>query len=159
MANDAPHARDVTYSCVKCGKSVTLRSTVGAGVFRYCLDCRTLAEADNAERKNIARRERWKNDPEYRERSKAISRRSRYGISPERYEEMLQQQSGVCAICASPPNPNGIKSASRLHVDHDHSSGLVRRLLCLNCNRGIGYFGDDPQRLEAAAHYLRTFGR
>jgi hypothetical protein len=138
---------------------VTVRSTVGAGVFRYCPECKQLARAESAERKNIARRERWQNDPDYRERSKAISRRSRYGITSEQYADMLAVQSGVCAVCAKPPDPNGIRSASRLHVDHDHQTGLVRGLLCLNCNRGIGYFADDPQRLEAAAQYLRAFGR
>jgi len=67
---------------------------------------------------------------------------------------MFSAQDGLCAICADPPNPNGIKAGSRLHVDHCHATGRVRALLCNSCNRGIGYFRDDPARLRAALAYL-----
>lgn len=72
------------------------------------------------------------------------------------YDAMLAAQGGVCAICGRPetrPAPNG--QPSRLHVDHNHSTGLVRGLLCNNCNQAIGKMGDDPDRLITAAEYLR----
>lgn len=71
-----------------------------------------------------------------------------FGITLEVYEGMLKAQNGVCAICSRPPNTRA------LHVDHDHTSGEVRGLLCFPCNHAIGLLGDDPERLTAAAFYL-----
>lgn len=87
-----------------------------------------------------------------------------YGINRERYEEMLTEQGGGCAICGS-SNPGG--RVTRFSVDHDHSccpgrrscGSCVRGLLCTPCNQGIGVLGDDPERLEAAARYLRGRGQ
>lgn len=50
-----------------------------------------------------------------------------------------------CVICGS---------TEALVVDHDHTTGAVRGMLCNHCNRGLGHFRDDPQLLEFAAMYL-----
>jgi len=77
-----------------------------------------------------------------------------YGLTAEQYDAMLVAQDGVCALCGNPPKPGGAFAASRLHVDHDHETGRVRALLCLNCNRGLGSFVDSPRLLRLAADYL-----
>jgi hypothetical protein len=79
----------------------------------------------------------------------------RYGVTPEWYGAKLTEQGGRCAICGRTPPVDGVKSASRLHVDHCHDTGDVRGLLCNRCNPGVGYFGHDPALLEAAAAYMR----
>jgi hypothetical protein len=79
--------------------------------------------------------------------------KSNYGISLEEYERMLACQGGRCAICGS-TDPCGKPTFA---VDHDHVTGEVRALLCNKCNPAIGMLGDDPERLEAAARYLRAF--
>lgn len=72
-----------------------------------------------------------------------------YGLEPEQYQLMLDEQNNVCAICQN-PNHDG----RRLHVDHDHLSGRIRGLLCSSCNNAIGLFKDNPQNLRVAAAYL-----
>jgi Recombination endonuclease VII len=73
-----------------------------------------------------------------------------HGLTTADYDRMLDAQSGRCAICRA-ESPLG---RGRWHADHDHVTGQVRGLLCNNCNRGIGYFGDDPQVMTAAARYV-----
>lgn len=77
--------------------------------------------------------------------------KSKYGITMAEFDAMLEQQGGVCAICQGQPNGPG----KRFHIDHCHNSSKVRGLLCGKCNTAIGLLGDDPERAESAAAYLR----
>lgn len=76
----------------------------------------------------------------------------RYGITPEQYSRLLESQDYLCAICRKPePNPR----YEYLSVDHDHTTGEVRGLLCSLCNPMIGYAKNDPEILESAIRYLQ----
>lgn len=80
--------------------------------------------------------------------------RVNYNLAPEQYEEMLQKQKGVCAICKK------VCSAKRaLAVDHNHTTGAIRGLLCLNCNRGLSAFLEDISLFEKAKDYLQYYAR
>jgi len=83
-----------------------------------------------------------------RELVRAKDRKSKYGITSEEYAAFVEQQNGVCAICEQPDR--------RIGVDHDHATGKVRGLLCNHCNRALGSFGDDPERLAQAIRYLNS---
>jgi|SRR5579863_1485894 len=72
------------------------------------------------------------------------------GISLEKYYEIRDRQSNLCAICGQPPREN-----ERLFLDHCHETDQVREMLCNTCNAGIGQFYDNPELLEKAAAYLR----
>ena len=88
-----------------------------------------------------------------RQRDKHLQRT--YNITYEQYDRMLTEQNGLCAICGYPERhktPTGI--IKPLSVDHDHSSGQLRNLLCADCNHGLGNLKDDPQLCLKAAHYL-----
>lgn len=62
---------------------------------------------------------------------------------------------GVCAICGKPEtHGNGKSSIKLLAVDHCHTTGKIRGLLCHKCNLGIGHLDDSIDRLEAAINYL-----
>lgn len=74
-----------------------------------------------------------------------------YGMSLADYDDLLAKQGGVCAICQTAVPGSGRKHFS---VDHDHATGVVRGLLCNDCNRGLGLLGDGIERLTAAAAYL-----
>jgi recombination endonuclease VII len=76
---------------------------------------------------------------------------ARHGLTVAGYEELVAQQNGRCLLCRQP--------TVAFHVDHDHETGLVRGLLCQACNRGLGFFGDDPELLLAAADYVRHHRR
>ncbi len=154
ISADDPNAVVTEYACKRCGALTATVTNKGTGKFALCPPCAADAAVERAKRKNAARKSKWRSDPEWRERQRVIQLQSNYGLSPERYDEMHAQQAGCCAICGKASNPNGVRSASRLHVDHDHETGQVRRLLCNNCNRALGYFGDDVATLTSALHYL-----
>jgi hypothetical protein len=89
----------------------------------------------------------------YRSRTPEIRRngtlRRKYNITIDDYAAMFAVQSGVCKICGAEP-PTG----KHLHVDHDHSNGRVRALLCTDCNLMLGLAHDDTARLRKAIAYL-----
>jgi hypothetical protein len=71
--------------------------------------------------------------------------RRKYGITAAEYDELEKKQEGRCLICLE-DRP--------LHVDHCHTTGVVRGLLCQACNTAIGKLGEDTERLNRAIDYL-----
>ncbi len=86
-----------------------------------------------------------------KDRHKKLSRdwflKSEYNISLDEYNTILKDQNGSCKICKK-------VCEKTLHVDHCHSTGTIRGLLCSNCNRGIGHLKEDPDILKSAIDYL-----
>jgi Autographiviridae endonuclease VII len=76
----------------------------------------------------------------------------KYGISLETYEALLQAQGEVCAICG---NKAIFGIQKWLAVDHSHSTGKIRGLLCTKCNSLLGLADDSVARLETAIAYLK----
>ena len=114
----------------------------------HCKSCTSLKQKERKERDpTIYRRIEWPS------KLKRV-----YGITVNDYYKMLEEQGGGCAICNTKvPSARKRKYATQemFFVDHCHSTGKVRGLLCGKCNRGLGYFEDEPERLEEAADYLR----
>lgn len=79
-----------------------------------------------------------------------------YGLTPEAYDAAVAEQGGLCALCGLPPEGRG--RGDRLHVDHSHTSGQVRSLLCGKCNTLLGLADEDPAVLQAAIDYLNRWG-
>lgn len=75
--------------------------------------------------------------------------KERYGITLEEFDEMVARQGGLCAICREAPATD---------VDHDHTSGRARGILCEPCNGTIGLFHDDPAIIRRAIAYLIEHG-
>ncbi len=94
------------------------------------------------------RRRRAARGPAEKRRERDLHLSRHYGLTQDDFEFLVVVQRGRCAIC-------GKEDGSRLHVDHDHSSGRVRGLLCGSCNRAMGLFHEDAARFEAAGAYLR----
>jgi hypothetical protein len=116
---------------------------------------------------NARRREKYATDPEYREKERQHAREyqknnphirkqqriRQYNLTLEEFHKMLEDQGGECAIC-------GYDNLSNRNyfpvVDHCHKTGIVRGLLCGNCNHAIGKLKDDPKLLRRAADYLEA---
>lgn len=86
-------------------------------------------------------------------RQKVARRLFKYGITIEQRDSLLQKQEGRCAICWS------TISGRNVCVDHAHISGVVRGILCSNCNVGIGQFKESTIRLQSAIDYLKKHQR
>lgn len=78
------------------------------------------------------------------------------GVDAHRYQEMLREQGGVCAICGQPERaPDKASGKTKdLAIDHCHKTGVIRALLCSSCNRALGLFNDDPELLAKARSYV-----
>lgn len=87
-----------------------------------------------------------------RSRYRAYALKKAYGITLEQFEHMLISQNNLCAICKQP-----MKDASDRCVDHSHTTGKVRELLCKKCNWAIGLFSENITQLEAAINYLKKW--
>lgn len=89
-----------------------------------------------------------------------------YGATIEWYDQKLEEQGGVCAICkqketrrSRPVTQAGVRSlkVTRLSVDHDHDTGELRGLLCQRCNIAIGHLMDDLEYLKNAIAYIEKY--
>lgn len=74
---------------------------------KFCLDCSSLGHA---------------------------GRYTLYGISKQAFDEMLEQQKGLCKLCSQKETQKTSGTLRDLSVDHDHLTGRVRGLLCSKCN-------------------------
>lgn len=74
-----------------------------------------------------------------------------YGLSMGAWEELLNTQGWLCALCG-----RDLSTCTRrgIHVDHDHATGAIRGVLCTGCNTGLGALGDNVEGLRRALAYL-----
>lgn len=114
----------------------------------------------------INRRERYKTDEEYREkikktnnekwhalspeekyrRGRANALKTNYNLTVEEYDRIFVEQGSCCACCGD--------QSENYEVDHDHTTGKIRGIICKSCNTGIGLLGDYKESLILALAYL-----
>jgi len=105
--------------------------------------------AANREDQNAKQRARYhKNKAAYLERQKIYYRKKKFGITPENLNVMLEDQDHKCALCLKEINETA-------DIDHCHTSGKVRGLLCRQCNLGLGMFYDKIEIFERIIKYLK----
>ncbi len=160
-------AEYLTYThkrCPKCGevKDVGLfyrKNTTTVRGWAWdsnCIDCRRGQCRDyGAASKGLrnARLRKWrKANPNAA--TKVDQRRrlkSKYGLSPQQVEEMRAAQNGHCAICD--------RATTRLFVDHCHTKGHVRALLCQTCNTFLGWYEKKADTILKFQRYMETHRR
>lgn len=155
---------EARYRCSKCGEHRSIEEMARNknrldGIDCWCRPChrkssRRYAEANPAKvaASQRAYRASTERRPSTRDNRK-VNLKARFDMTPEQYDELLTAQGGGCAICGEHRVERG---RHNMHVDHDYTTGAVRGILCGTCNRGVGMFADSPERLEAAATYLRV---
>ena len=148
----APWLCDSCYSTVKtcklCGVTKALeefnrRSDARVGRSAHCRSCMAA---------------KWTAvDHEKRTRAK----RRAHGLEYDVYLAMCLEQGNRCRVCGEVESDihQGTRNVRELAIDHDHTTGEIRGLLCGKCNKAIGLMRDDPGRLRAAAEYLESFAR
>lgn len=85
-------------------------------------------------------------------KEKATKLKGLYGITLDDYNQMFATQNGNCAICKR----NQSQFKKMLFVDHCHTTGMIRGLLCSMCNQAIGLLQDNVEIIKSAAKYLET---
>jgi len=125
------------------------------GLDEYCKDCRrAYFKAYRSDNDSFRETKRRGDRAYYQRHRKKLLRKVKskrlqymYGLSDVDHAKLLKAQSNACAIC---------KRDIKLAVDHDHVTGKVRGLLCLQCNSGLGMFRDNQKYLTAAIRYLKA---
>jgi hypothetical protein len=116
----------------------------------HCIDCNVELNAENGYKK--AGRER-----EWHGRCRAcakVYRRAAHDASEDDRRARVGRE--ACDICGAVETVTRGGRVRRPTIDHDHSTGAWRGILCSRCNAGLGMFADDPARLRAAAAYLEN---
>ena len=167
--------------CRGCGKKKPLSdygNTGGPAAPRPRARCRAcdneasrIWAAANREKTRASQKKSWaKNKTKYEakkkayrlehlEEARAAANRRHYkqyhGITRDRFEQMHAEAGGKCAICGKVTRVGGGAGDDRAVLDHDHTSGAARGVICSPCNLGLGHFRDNPASLAAAITYLR----
>jgi hypothetical protein len=89
---------------------------------------------------------------DYKTKRRFEQRKRRMGVSQSTFLSMFQEQNHLCAICKQ----ELVDGTGKVHVDHNHLTGAVRKLLCRRCNMMIGMADDNISILLNAAEYLRN---
>ena len=123
------------------------------GLSSWCKDCRKQTarrwEATHPEKAKEAK-QNIRNKEGYQELSRGYILKHRYGITLDDYDALLEKQGWCCAVC----NVKQDDKTYHFHVDHCHTTGVVRGLLCAPCNVFLGVIKDDTDALKRAINYL-----
>ena len=136
------------HKSVKAGGYFTCRVSKRESALRSYLKN---AEYHRAHAREVRRAKKERDPQAYKIKASFERRKSKYGITAEEFMDLYEMQNRACAVCLDPLEVFGGKTC----IDHDHETDEVRGILCVNCNFMVGHAKDDPDRLTAAAQYLR----
>lgn len=129
----------------------------------YCRECARLRYRRWRERNPNKKREDYlkvRFSKNYIKTGRKLWLKKKFGLTLEQYNEMLEDQKGLCASCDKSEMQINKKSGlvKMLSVDHDHKTGKIRQLLCNRCNIALGVVNDSVEWLEKLIIYLRLHG-
>lgn len=127
----------------------------GDGLSGYCKKCSRAKASEYSKNKRREDPEGVRAKDRARERSSTYNYSKHvyktYGLTEDQLQQMHEDQGYACGICKRHVEE---VSQDRLYVDHDHESGAVRGLLCMNCNTALGNFKDDIASVANALKWL-----
>lgn len=94
---------------------------------------------------------RKKHKKDEKEANRMYQKKHKYGLTVEEYNHIVEDQQSRCLICGVQ-----FSDENRIYVDHDHKTGIVRGMLCRNCNTLLGMAKDDINILKNAIEYLNN---
>lgn len=147
--------------CTKCGQDKNIsefhkRSESPTGYRHQCKKCLNQLKKEWADKNPDfqLKRKIYTSRPEVKQRKAEVSRNSHlsknYNLNIEQYNIKLSNQDNKCAICKQ-------QTTKTLCVDHNHTTGQIRDLLCDSCNQAIGFFKEDINNLKSAIEYLEKW--
>lgn len=91
-------------------------------------------------------------------KDRAIKISRKYGITSSQIHKFYKKIKGKCEICGVRGDIHelGFMKRESLCIDHDHTTGKFRGLLCGHCNKGLGYYRDNVESLREAIRYLNN---
>ena len=96
---------------------------------------------------------RFKNKDKAKKYQKEYNLKTKYNLTPDQYNKMLSDQNNSCKVCNIKFNIN-IKMITP-HVDHCHTTGKIRGLLCMNCNTSLGFLKEDTKIMQKLIEYVK----
>lgn len=149
LAIDMKQCRDC--GCIKSKEEFIKNKLFSDGIDTLCLVCNRVRvkkwRTVNPEKRKA--QEKRESDPN-KEYNRRKHLKNVYGISLEDYDLLYLKQDGCCAICGI--HQSSIKQ--RFHLDHCHTTGKIRGLLCQHCNHLLGRARDTRRILQSAIDYL-----
>jgi hypothetical protein len=151
-------------SCTKCGESkppteFTRDKIRKDGLNPWCKLCTRANSARQDKKRDHAARYQYNKEVEkYRKKGSLVVREwhllKLYNLTLAEFDQKLEDQGGCCKICKT-ANPG---HKGKFVVDHNHSTGKIRGLLCHKCNTALGLLQDSPGILQRARNYLLSEG-
>lgn len=111
---------------------------------------RKITEEQKVINNNRSRKFKLKNLERVRAQQRKSFLKARYDFTQQEFFELFKKQNFSCAICSS----TNLHGKRNMYLDHNHSNGKVRGILCLKCNAGLGQLSDNPQTILKAYRYL-----
>ena len=104
---------------------------------------------------NLARRKEIYHERKHPDQQREKNLRKSFGLGVDDYETILRNQDYRCKLCGVSAEEEKKRTSKRLAVDHCHTTGKIRGLLCRKCNTGLGNFNDDINLMTKAINYLK----
>lgn len=123
-------------SCIKCTQTLRYKNST------RCVNCQRNYDSST-------KRKEYDKSPKRKIGKQISNLKIKYGISLQEKKQMLSLQSGLCEICQ--------RFLKKSCVDHDHITGKIRGLLCLQCNSALGLLKEDSNILQNAINYIKKY--